>query len=389
MSPVDDALRVSTVRDAAGVDRLAGAGWDDLVRGMERPSPFLLHGWLSAWCRQFGSAVDLQIHVAHRGDRLVGALPLHARRTLGVRVADFVGGSDAALGDVLLAPGEDGVAARALAERAASQDIDCADLHGLPATSRLAAALGPDRLLMVPRAAAPVLDVRDGWQAVYRARVAPKHRQNERRKRRRLGDAGRLEVRVARGWPELAPALEDAFAVHALRWNGRPDGSDFATPAGRAFQRSAFEALAAADVPRIVLLTLDGRPIAFVSFFLLAETMVVHRLAFDPAYARWSAGLLAAHDALEVGTEEGARRVEFLGGAEPYKRELTDRFEPLHEGVGLARGVRGRAAVAARRAVIGARRELARRPRARRAWYEGLAPARRLARRAAWRGAQR
>src|SRR5258705_272300 len=76
----------------------------------------------------------------------------------------------------------------------------------------------------------------------------------------------------------------------------------------------------------------------------------------------------------------GARRVELHGGAEAYKRALADRVDPLHVGLGLARGARGHAAVACRRTAIGARRELARRPRLRRAWYRGLAAARRRTR---------
>jgi CelD/BcsL family acetyltransferase involved in cellulose biosynthesis len=102
-------------------------------------------------------------------------------------------------------------------------------------------------------------------------------------------------------------------------------------------------------------------------------------LAFDPELARWSPGTLVMHDALAIASAHGALRVELLGGAEPYKRALTDRVEPLHIGLGLARGARGHAALAYRRAAITARRELARRPRMRRAWYRGQAAARRRA----------
>jgi CelD/BcsL family acetyltransferase involved in cellulose biosynthesis len=220
-------------------------------------------------------------------------------------------------------------------------------------------------------------------EGVYGERVSPKHREAHRRSRRQLGALGHLEARVARTPAQLAPALEHALALHDLRWRDRADGSGFASPAGRRFQRDALLALSEDGVPRIVTLELDGRPIAFTSFFVLARTMVVHRLAFDPDYARWSPGLLATHDALAAAAQEGVERVEFLGGAEPYKRVLADRDDPLHEGLGLARGARGHAAVAARRAAIATRRELARHPRLRRAWDEGLAPARRFARRRA------
>jgi CelD/BcsL family acetyltransferase involved in cellulose biosynthesis len=369
-------LEISTVGDAPGLAALA-PGWDALVYDMPRPSPFLLHGWVVAWWRAYGGGATLQVHVARRDGRLVGVLPLCVRREHGVRVLRFVGAGDSALADVLLAGGQDGEVAAALAACAAAGDHDYADLFGLPSGSRLAGALGPSRLSVVPRVAAPVLDLRRGWEAVYRERVSGKHRKAQARARRRLAEQGRLETRVARTAEELDRALDGAFALHALRWRDRPEGSGFATPAGRVLQREAFRALAADGVPWIVTLELDGRPIAFTAFFLLAGRMVLHHTAFDPAYARWSPGRAATYDALAAAADAGAWRVEFLGGAEAYKVLLADASEPLHVGLGLARGARGHAAVTVRRAGLVARRELARRPRLRRAWYDGLVPVRR------------
>jgi CelD/BcsL family acetyltransferase involved in cellulose biosynthesis len=371
-------LEVSTVRDGEGLDSLAD-GWDDLVRVMPRPSPYLLHGWLTAWWRHFAAGAELQAHVARRDGRLVGALPLHARRERGVRVARFLGGADSALADLLVADPTDHETADALIAHAAAEDNDMADLFGLPAASRLAAALGPARLAVVPRVAAPVVELDAGWEAVYRDRVSSKHRKAHHRSRRQLAAMGPLETRVAASAPELGRALDEAFALHALRWRNRPDGSGFATSAGRRFQRDAILALAEGGVPRIVTLRVGDRPIAFTAFFLLADTMVLHRLAFDPEFGRWSPGVLATYDALGAAAALGARRVELLGGAEAYKRALADRIDPLHVGLGLARGARGHAAVACRRAAITARRELARRPRLRRAYYAGVGAARRRA----------
>ena len=268
MSGSGRALQVATVRDGEQFDRL-GDGWDDLVRAMPRPSPYLLHGWLAAWWRHFGDGADLQVHVARRDGRLAGALPLLGRREHGVRVASFVGAADSALADLLLADPSERETAAALAAAAAAEDNHLVDLFGLPAASRLAAALGPDRLAVVPRVPAPVLDLADGWEAVYHDRVAAKHRKAHRRSRRQLAAMGRLETTVAATARELGPALDEAFALHALRWRDRPDGSGFATDAGRGFQRDALLALARAGIPRIVTLRLDARPIAFTAFFLL------------------------------------------------------------------------------------------------------------------------
>jgi CelD/BcsL family acetyltransferase involved in cellulose biosynthesis len=106
--------------------------------------------------------------------------------------------------------------------------------------------------------------------------------------------------------------------------------------------------------------------------------MYVHRIAFDPAFGRFSPGVINTLDAIETAAAEGVTRVEFLGGAERYKVELADRLEPLYEGFGLAASLKGKAAVAARLGGIRVRKQLKRSPALRRFYFEGLAPARRL-----------
>jgi CelD/BcsL family acetyltransferase involved in cellulose biosynthesis len=371
------ATSVESISSGEELERLAG-DWDDLVRASPRPSPFLLHGWLAEWWRGHGDGAELAIDVVRRDGRLVGALPLVVHRRAGLRVARFPGGQCSVLSDLMLAPDADASVAARLTESLAGR-CDVADLHGLPAESRIAAALGP-RLALIERIEAPVLDIAGGWDAVYRAKTTSKKRNQHRRRRRQLGELGHLTVTVARRLDELEPALEEAFRLHALRWDGRPDGSDFATPAGKRFHRAALRRLAAIDVPRIVTLRLDGRAIAFHYWFALAGRMYVHRLAFDPALARWSPGLVNTLDAIETAADEGLTRVEFLGGGERYKLELADGCEPLYDGFGVASGARGRAYAAGHLGVVRARLRLKRSPRLHRLYFEDLAPLRRMAR---------
>jgi len=230
-----------------------------------------------------------------------------------------------------------------------------------------------------PGGEAPVLDIPGSWDEAYRAKMSSKKRGQNRRRRRNLAKLGKVEVVVARTKDELATALEDAFVLHSLRWSGRPDGSDFATPTGRRFHRAAILALADADVPRIVTTKVGGRPAAFHYFFALERRMYVHRMAFDPALGHHSPGWLNTLDAIEAAAAEGANRVEFLGGAERYKVELSDRFEPLYEAFGLHGSLRGAAAAEAQVRAIELRKWLKRSDALRRFYFDGLAPARRLA----------
>jgi CelD/BcsL family acetyltransferase involved in cellulose biosynthesis len=354
--------------------------WDALVRAMPRPSPFLLHGWLAEWWRHYGDGAQLRVAVARRDGRLAGALPLAVRRRAGLRVATFMGGRQSVLPDILLAADAPAAVGDELTQAVDGADCDVVDLHGLPAGSRIAAALGP-RLDVIERIEAPVLDLTGGWDAVYRAKTSSKKRSLHRRRRRQLADSGPLEVTRARTLAELEPALEDAFRLHALRWDGRPDGSGFTTAAGIPFHRAAVRRLAAIDVARIVTLRVGGRAVAFHYYFALERRMYVHRLAFDPALARFSPGLVNTLDAIEAASDEGLERVEFLGGDERYKIELADRFEPLCHGFGMASGARGRAYAAAHVGGIRLRMRLKRSPRLRRLYFDGVAPVRRVARR--------
>ena len=319
----------------------------------------------------------MTIHVAQRGDRLVGAAPLAIVPRFGVRRLQFLGGEHAALADVLLAAGEPDPVLKALGAAMRASRHDAVDVSGLPVDSRFATALDARGLRLIPRSEAPVFDMADGWEAVYsascpRVTAAPTGGASD-ASPRRGGSRCRSPVRQ----PELEPALDDMVRLHRLRWRGRPDGSLLATEAGERFLRAGMLALADDDVARILLLRLDGTGIAFQAYFALEGNMVLFRTGFDPEHAAHAPGHLAQRRAFAAGSEEGLRRVEFMGGNEAYKRELADRNEPLHQAIGAPRTLRGRAFVQGRLAVIGARRRLRRNEKLRSLYLNGLAPVRR------------
>jgi CelD/BcsL family acetyltransferase involved in cellulose biosynthesis len=367
-----DVIRTET--DFAGLE----PEWDALVDGMPRPSPFLGHAWIAAWLRHYAAGREIFILVARRDGRLVAGLPLATTRRGWLRRLEFIGGAQSALADLLQAEGEE-AAGRALVERAVQLPHDVADLYGLPARSRLCRPGGGLRL--VERDEAPVLDLSAPWEVLYAKKLPSRARREHRRRRRRLEALGNLEVAVIRGSAELPAALEEAFRLHAMRRSGLPDESGFTTPRGKAFHRDVIVALAAADVARIVLMRLSGQAIAFHYSFARAGRMYAHCLGFDPTFAPFSPGLLTTLDAIGFASAEGLTRVEFLGGAEPYKLELADRFEPLYQAVGWPATWRGAVAAAGTPRAVAARRRLKGIPAVHETYVKRLAPARRLLRR--------
>jgi CelD/BcsL family acetyltransferase involved in cellulose biosynthesis len=367
LASAEAGVRIETVSSESEFMQLAGS-WDDLVRAMPRPSPFLLHGWLLEWWRHYGRRADLAVLVAYRGNRLIGALPLCIRRRAGLRVTEVVGGTWALLADVLIAPGEEAVAG-VLAENAASSGHDFANLFGLTGSSRLVAALPPDSLRVVERVEGPVLDLGAGWDAVYGAKTSSKFREKRRRRRRQLEALGTFETSIARTREELEPVIEDVFRLYELRWHGRRDASGFVTPTGRSFHRAALLRLADLDVPRLTTIRVDGRAIAFALALQLSGRTYGLTMAFDPAYGRFSPGTEAKLLSLEAAAGEGITRAELLGAAAAHKQRFTDRFEPVYQGIGLARTLRGRAAAEALIDGIRLRRRIKRSTTAQRLYY--------------------
>src|SRR5262249_55409857 len=114
---------VRTITSAAELDAVA-SGWDDLVLAMPRPSPFLLHGWVSEWWKPLGAGARLAVSVAERDGTLVGVAPLSIRRRKGLRLARFLGDHESALGDLLLAADEPVETADALLDTVRRQPFD-------------------------------------------------------------------------------------------------------------------------------------------------------------------------------------------------------------------------------------------------------------------------
>src|SRR5204863_7487551 len=94
---------------------------------------------------------------------------------------------------------------------------------------------------------APVLDLSDGWDALYERKFSSRARQERRRHRRQLEQLGSVESSVARKPEELGPAFDDAARLYALRWRGRREGSGLPSAEGGSVTRSALLVLGGQD----------------------------------------------------------------------------------------------------------------------------------------------
>jgi CelD/BcsL family acetyltransferase involved in cellulose biosynthesis len=378
MVPVTTALlSVRALTDVSALGQIDTA-WDTLVEGMPRPSPYLFSAWVIAWLAEQAFASEPYVLVAERGGELVGFAPFVMRRAGRTRVAMFAGAHESALGDIVLAPGEPRETARMLLGALPGSGMDALDVFGLPGNSVLAEAAG-SRLRLIERVESPVTEMPEGWDEAYKRHTSSNRRNQDRRRERQLEELGTLETSLATTSEAVLRDLPDAFALHHMRWQGRPDGSTFGLAAGQRFQRVALPQLADEDRFAMLTLRLDGRPIAFHCWFVAGSSIYLHRNAFDATLSRYGPGLVALRRSLAAASERGARRVEYLGGAEQFKRDLADRFEPLHQAFGLARGPAGHAYVARAQLAIALRKRLKRSERLHRLYLSGALRRRRNA----------
>jgi CelD/BcsL family acetyltransferase involved in cellulose biosynthesis len=371
-----------TIRTLTAGEQLAqldSGAWDALVAGAPRPSPYLLSTWVRAWLAEPSFMCEPCVVVAQRGGDLVGVAPFVVRRRGRARIASFVGAHESALGDILLAPVEPVATARNLLESVvASARPDAIDVFGLPAESRLAQAAGR-RMTLVERVEAPVTEMPEGWEEAYTRHASSRRRSTDRRRERQLGELGSLDYSLATDGEAVLKDLPAAFELHRLRWEGRPDGSTFGTPGGQRFQRDVLPRLADEGHFAMLTLRIDGKPVAFMNWFVIGSCMYLYRNGYDEAVGRFGPGLITLRRAMAEASDRGARRMEYLGGAERYKRELADRLDPMYQGYGLARGPLGHAYVARARLSIALRRRLKRSERLHQLYRSGALRGRRPA----------
>lgn len=138
----------------------------------------------------------------------------------------------------------------------------------------------------------PVLESTLEGDDYLKASLRPHHYREFRRLKRRLGETGLLEHRVARGPDEIRHAIESFLTLEAAGWKGRERTAMAIDRYRAAFAREAVHRLAEQDLCRIHSLTLDGRTIASLVVLVEAGIAYTWKTAYDETLAAYSPGTL-------------------------------------------------------------------------------------------------
>ena len=358
-------LAVGCIEDAAAFERLRSE-WDELLAASEADCPFLTWEWLYTWWRHLSGSRRLHLVTVRRGGRLLAIAPLAIRRGEPLRllpfpVLEFLGsgvvGSDYL--DLIIRRGEEEACLSALASHLSGSGftLELSQLRAgsmrVPGLARRLEGMGW-RPVEEAVGVCPYVELTGhGWDS-YLATLSPAHRYNFRRRLRNIHK--RFEVRFEQAGDETQrrALLPQLMALHRERWNRVDVSGAFNTSALVAFHDEWSQLALQRGWLGLFLLSLDGQPAAALYGFRYQGVFYFYQSGFDPAFNRFSVGMLVLGLAIRNAIEAGMRECDLLHGDEEYKFKWSSgqrRLLRLSLCPPSARGVLHRRALALRRNV--------------------------------------
>lgn len=311
-------LRVDVIEDLGRAETIADE-WRALWYACPWATTFQRPEWVLAFLRHLAPAPP-RIAIVRAGARLVGLLPLAASPE-DERTWTIAGTGPSDVLDLLAVPRRADVIARAaLSAIRLRPEWRVLELHELRDESPLLAAAraGCAGAIAIdsPLSVCPTLASPDGGRSL--ADAVPS--QWAARVERDTRASKRAGLRVAIGAPESAREHVTIWReLHTARWTARAQPGVLG---GReAFDADALGALlASGDALAVELRDAQDAPRASCIVLLEGARAAYYLGGFDPAIARWSPLVVLLGAVVRMLAERGACELDFLRGAEPYKR---------------------------------------------------------------------
>jgi CelD/BcsL family acetyltransferase involved in cellulose biosynthesis len=304
--------------------------------------------WASVWWKHFGRGRPLAVALCRdQSEELVAILPLYLAFERPLRVARFIGQNDGDELGPVCERGDVRVADALL--RSADQPRRRWDVllaEHLPGGTGVAPLLGGRTLR---RWACPVVDIEATSWDEYLAGRSSNFRSQVRRKERRLVREQGLRYRLAGDPDRLNADMDTLFALHHARWR---DGNSRAFAGAHAAFHREFAALALRrGWLRLWIAEANGRAVAAWYGFRYAGAELYYQSGRDPAWDRFSVGLVLLTHTLREAVNDGMRQYKLLRGNDAYKNRFAT-SDPGVETVAVSRGLMGRFAVSVAAAAL-------------------------------------
>lgn len=323
--------------------------WNALLAASPMNAPFLRHEWFRIWWKAFGEGKQLAIlAVRAESGALAAIAPLMEARVfragIPCRIWTALCNDHSCRFDFIVADLPE-------RERAAVFDaltgflsarrprIHLLELQDLPADSstlihlKAAAGRAGRRMGLRPSLETPILPITGPWESYFES-VSGNLRRNLRRRRRQLEEQGKVSLTCVTGaagtggLDRLNESLEEGFKIEAMAWKGSAGTAIRENAAWAGFYLAWARAAAERGWLRLYFLNLNDRPIAFYYTVVYDRTIYYLKLGYDPAYARYSPGILLHQEILSSAFQEGLTALDYLGPRMAWKEEWTSQILP-------------------------------------------------------------
>jgi CelD/BcsL family acetyltransferase involved in cellulose biosynthesis len=314
---------------------------------------FQSHAWIDAWWRTATCRDDrdLLIGLVWNGAALEAVLPFATIRRRGVTVLEWAAKEHSDYGDALLAPDRNRDAVAALWwEIAATGRFDMlylnrllpdAAIRGVLASDIAAGTLRPNHRSEISyRVAGPWQRGPDWFEA-----QSKKTRQNYRRGRKFMEEAGALRFRLMEADEPLEPVLARVAALKR-KWLERHGRASDLFDEGAPALAALVDVMARLGILHVFVLELAGTVVAVSINVVQRRRMMAFITTYDPEFERASPGMVLMMDYIQWSIDQGLEMVDFMCGGEDFKRRFATESATL-DSVAAARTLMGRLAMLA------------------------------------------
>lgn len=180
---------------------------------------------------------------------------------------------------------------------------------------------GRYRLVLEPYVASPYLRLGESWEDYLRTQSSNFRSDMKRKWNKAM--SRRTEFTVVTRPEEVTRALEEIYAIEMNSWKEGTSTSITTQPLAQKFYEIFLPKAAENGWLYLVLLRMDGEPVAYDMGILYADTYYMLKTSYDQRAKDWSPGLVLRQFVMQELYKRHVREHDFLGDDEPWKMRWT------------------------------------------------------------------